>query len=574
MSTKAIPALIDGKCKNANLAVPSSPLRTVCAAKTSSVVGGGTSMEASQEASASFGNRSHCEEVQWVLHVKRTLETMNEEAYSRGLVSIFGVPKSFLAVKPEAYIPQIVALGPYHHWDRQLYQMEHYKLAATKRTQNQLQLHGFTLQQIVDYCVLKEHAIRSCYHRHIDLHADTLAWMMAIDASFLLEFLRNFSCEMGPSMSHMTDLMGMKMACNSILRDVMMLENQIPLFLVRKMLCFQCSSSQAVEDELSMMLVRFLKAVSPFKATQSLARIVQVKRYAHLLQLLYCIIVANAKDMCSCSNNNNEIECVIDAPESNNEENKDASQYAAQLFDSVWSSASALHIMNLLIVKPIEFLLKVPWPVVTAVFRGVRSSYNPIPVEPLLAEEIEIPSVTELIKTGVKFEATKGDLRTIEFDRKTATFYLPPMDFDANSEVVLRNLVAYETAAEPGPLVFTRYTELVNGIIDTKEDVRLLRRSGVVLHRMKNDEEVAKLWNGMSRSARPTKVDFLDKVISDVNDYYNSRWSVRTRRFIKNYVTGSWQVLTFLAAILLLLLTCVDAFCSVFRCGSLWSSLV
>ncbi|XP_009410371.2 putative UPF0481 protein At3g02645 [Musa acuminata AAA Group] len=531
-------------------------------------------MEASQEASASFGNRSHCDEVRWVMHVKRTLETMNEEDYSRGPVSIFGVPKSFLSVKPEAYIPQIVALGPYHHWDRQLYQMEHYKLAATKRIQNQLQLHGFTFQQIVDYCVLKEHAIRSCYHRHIDLHVDTLAWMMAIDASFLLEFLRNFSCEKGPSMSQMTDLMGIKMACNSILRDVVMLENQIPLFLIRKMLCFQRSSSQAAEDELSMMLVRFLKAVSPFTATQSLARIVQVKRYAHLLQLLYCIIVANAKDMCSSSNNNNEIECVIDAPESNNEQNKVDSQYSTQLFDSVWSSASALHIMNLLIVKPIEFLLKVPWPVVTAVFRGVRRSYSPIPCEPLLAEEIEIPSVTELIKSGVKFAATEGDLRTIEFDTKTATFYLPTMLFDANSEVVLRNLVAYETAAEPGPLVFTRYTELVNGIIDTKEDVRLLRRSGVVLHRMKNDEDVAKLWNGMSRSARPTKVDFLDKVISDVNGYYNSRWSVRARRFIKNYVTGSWQVLTFLAAILLLLLTCVDAFCSVFLCSSLWSSLV
>ncbi|RWV94071.1 hypothetical protein GW17_00043428 [Ensete ventricosum] len=555
-------------------------------------------MEASQEASASFGGRSHCEEVQWVLHVKRALETMNEEAYSRGPVSIFGVPKSFLSVKPEAYIPQIVALGPYHHWDRQLYQMEHYKLAATKRTQNQLQLHGFTPQEIVDYCVEKEHAIRSCYHRsastllfyptffalafrtpelifrHIDRHVDTLAWMMAIDASFLLEFLRNFSCEKGPSVSQMTDLVGIKMACNSILRDVVMLENQIPVFLVRKLLCLRCSSSQAAEDELSMMLVRFLRAVSPFKATQSLARIVQVERYAHLLQLLYCVIVANAKDMCSSSNNdNNEIECVIDAPESN-EHNKVDSQYATQLFDSVWSSASALHIMNLLIVKPIEFLLKVPWPVVTAVFRGARRSYDPIPGEPLLAEEIEIPSVTELIKAGVKFAAAEGDLRTIEFDTKTATFYLPAMGFDANSEVVLRNLVAYETAAESGPLVFTRYTELVNGIIDTKEDVRLLKRSGVVLHRMKSDEEVAKLWNGMSRSARPTKVDFLDKVISDVNGYYNSRWSVRARRFIKNYVTGSWQVLTFLAAILLLLLTCVDAFCSVFLCSSLWSSLV
>ncbi|KAK9923035.1 hypothetical protein M0R45_031470 [Rubus argutus] len=46
---------------------------------------------------------------------------------------------------------------------------------------------------------------------------------------------------------------------------------------------------------------------------------------------------------------------------------------------------------------------------------------------------------------------------------------------DGNTEVVLRNLVAYEASTVSGPLVLARYTELMNGIIDTKEDVKLLR---------------------------------------------------------------------------------------------------
>jgi hypothetical protein len=134
-----------------------------------------------------------------------------------------------------------------------------------------------------------------------------------------------------------------------------------------------------------------------------------------------------------------------------------------------------------------------------------------------------------------------------------------------NTEVVLRNLVAYEASNASGPLVFTRYTELMNGIIDTEEDVKLLREKGIILNRLKSDEEVANLWNGMSKSIRLTKVPFLDKVIEDVNKYYNGRWTVKGGRFMRQYVFSSWQFLTLLAAIFLLLLMTLEVFCTVYR---------
>ncbi|WOK96859.1 hypothetical protein Cni_G05567 [Canna indica] len=534
-----------------------------------------TSEETPATSSPSAGSH-YFDYVQWVFHVKSTLETLNEEVYSRVPVSVFSVPKSLLSTKPEAYTPQLIALGPYHHWDPQLYQMEHHKLATAKRTQNHLQPQGRTLVQFVDYCAKKEHAIRSFYHRHLDLDAQSLSWMMAIDVSFLLEFLRNVSDAKSLPVSHLV----IKLACKSISRDMIMLENQIPLFLVRKLLRFQCSSGQAAEDELSKMLVCFLKAISPFKATQSVTSIGQIKRYAHLLQLLYCVIVDKVNDD-NINNTNtdtaaNDTEISeIDMPEPNDEGEKGDEEYAKKLLDSVWGSASGVHIMNLLIVKPVEFLLKVPWPIVTSLLKGVKRSYDPIPSDLLLTDEIEIPSVAELVKAGVKFLATEGDLKSTAFDAKTATFYLPIIILDGNTEAVLRNLMVYETAAEAGPMVFSRYLELMNGIIDTKEDVQLLRKAGVVeSRRMKSDQEAANMWNRMSRPTRLAKVEFLDKVIADVNGYYNSRWNVKVRRFMRNYVTGSWQILTLMAAVLLLLMTCIDAFCSVFPCSSRWWSVL
>jgi hypothetical protein len=186
---------------------------------------------------------------------------------------------------------------------------------------------------------------------------------------------------------------------------------------------------------------------------------------------------------------------------------------------------------------------------------------------PPLVEEITIPCVTELSKSGVCFAPTTGNILSITFDIKAVTLYLPVISLDVNTEVVLRNLVAFEASNASGPLVFTRYTELMNGIIDTEEDVKFLREKGIILNRLKSDGEVANLWNGMSKSIRLTKVPFLDKVIEDVNKYYNQRWTVKVGKFMKRYVFGSWQFLTLLAAVFLLLLMTLQAFCSVYRCS-------
>ncbi|XP_038987915.1 putative UPF0481 protein At3g02645 [Phoenix dactylifera] len=540
-------------------------------------------MVSSDNSIASSNGSLLFDERRWVTQICSTLEEEVEEGVQIP-VSVFSVPKTLLSIKPEAYNPELFALGPYHHWHPQLYEMERYKLATAKRTQKQLQ--SIKLRQLVEYFIKKEHTIRSHYHRHLDFNGETLAWMMTIDASFLLEFLRNYSNAKGkvfrkvPTMSHMVDAARMKLAYNCILRDIMMLENQIPLFLVRKILRFQCPSYQSADKELSNMLIGFVKEVSPFKMMENFSSI-DVRRHAHLLQLLYLMIVPNAKE---ASETIDETEVHIGIPELNDTKPTGNPSYVKKFFNSVWSQASGLQILGVLATRPIKFLVKIPWKIISK-FPGVsilaarvaklfffqgdeKSEDEDSSNEPPLVEEIMIPSVTELSNAGVKFSATKGDLTTISFNSRTATFHLPTVSLDVNTEVLLRNLVAYETTVESGTMVFTRYTELMNGIIDTEEDVKLLRQRGIILNRMKNDEEVAKLWNGMSKSVRLTKVGFIDKVLEDVNKFHSSRWSVKARKIMKTYVFGSWQILTFLAAMLLLLLTCVQAFCSVYRCGS------
>jgi hypothetical protein len=111
----------------------------------------------------------------------------------------------------------------------------------------------------------------------------------------------------------------------------------------------------------------------------------------------------------------------------------------------------------------------------------------------------------------------------------------------------------------------------MSGILDTKEDVKILRDSGIVLNRLKSDEEAANLWHGITKFMKLTKVPILDNAIEEANSYYSNNWKVRMSTSFKKYVYSSWPVLTFLAANLLILLSALEAFCSVYGCSK-WSA--
>lgn len=537
------------------------------------------------------------DEYRWVINIRRTLDEELEED-TEIPVSIFSVPKNLLASDPDSYIPQQVALGPYHHWRPELYDMERYKLAAAKRTQKQLQT--ITFHHLVDQLVKLESRIRACYHKFLDFNGETMAWMMAVDASFLLEFLQIYAIMEGKvltrvssRMSHLVDIAGRKSAHNAILRDMVMLENQIPLFLLRKMLEFQFSSLEIADEMLLSMLRGLCKEISPFKMVEEFPN-VQVSEGTHLLDFLYCVIVPKSEEKSEEISEMNEVDEQIEGAENKERSFVAESSNVEKFLDEVWKLLSKLNrgpvrtIKRLLLSRPVKVVLKLPWTIISSLpgFKllkqpveyfffseekeeikpGNENSGDNLISKPPLVEEITIPSVTELSKAGVRFLPTNGSILTVSFDVTTATMCLPTVSLDVNTEVILRNLVAYEACNASGPLVFTRYTELMNGIIDTEEDAKLLREQGIILNRLKSDEEVANLWNGMSKSVRLTKVPFLDKVIEDVNRYYNGRWKIKIVKYIKLYVFGSWKFLTLLAAVMLLFLMTLQAFCSVYSC--------
>ncbi|MCD9558661.1 hypothetical protein HAX54_016189 [Datura stramonium] len=540
------------------------------------------------------GMTANFDESQWIIEIRRTLDEEVEE-FSEVPVCIFNVPKSLMVTDPDSYLPQQVSLGPYHHWRPELYEMERYKLAAAKRTQKQLQ--NIKFQHLVEQLIKLESRIRSCYHKFLNFNEETLAWMMAVDASFLLQFLLIYAVKEGivltgaissSTMSHLVDVTGRKSAHNAILRDLAMLENQIPLFVLRKILELQFSSLDLTDNMLTSMLVGICKELSPFKMEEKF-REIQVTESAHLLDFLYQMTVPKSELVTSEITEDRDQDQLDDTNQFENS-SFGKSGYVKQFVNEVGKILVKVNrgpvrlLKRLVLSKPMKVMFKLPWTLVSNIpglkllilpmkylfssqEKAEENPENENANNPPLVEEIAIPSVSELSKAGVNFVATNGGITSISYDGKNMTFYLPTINLDVNTEVILRNLVAYEACNASGPLVLTRYTELMNGIIDTEEDVALLRERGIVLNRLKSDDEVANLWNSMSKSVKLTKVQLLDKAIEDVNKFYNGRWKVKIGKCMKHYVFESWKFLTFLAAIMLLMLMTLQAFCSVYSCA-------
>lgn len=546
------------------------------------------------------------EEHGWILEIKECLEIQGEE--KECCVSVFNVPKELLTKNPEAYIPQCISIGPYHHVRSELCDMERYKLAAARRFQKRINGLGTFESVVVEEFKKHDWLIRSCYHKFIDYNEEILSWFMALDAAFLLECLQFYVRHVDQSyhsdvkqLGRVLDSNGTSFAHHSVVRDLMMLENQLPLFLLQKLLELQLGSKAKAEERLGSLLRLLCQELSPFSfklPEDSNCR--RINERGHLLEVLYYAIVPVFSDQnLNPTLKENSALDTADMPT------------VTQAFSFLGKTLSSVNVgpvrfltglpRRTLNQRPVQFVMKLPLrllftlgnlPVLRTIKKplavliqigkketegkgegeaegvGEESSFKIIQPD---RDELDIPSVADLYSVGVKFSPTNGDLTTIQFDGKTATLHLPKVTFDINTEVILKNLVAFEASAGPGPLVFRRYTDFMNGMIDSEEDVRLLRESGIISNHLRRDGEVASLWNSMGKCAvLITKVGYLDKVIKDVNQYYHRSWKVRVMEFVNNHVYVSWKLLSFVAAVILLVMTCFQAFCSVYDCKQMF----
>ncbi|KAK3024222.1 hypothetical protein RJ639_044691 [Escallonia herrerae] len=496
-------------------------------------------------------------EERWVNRIGQYFE--KEVTIHNVPISVFNVSKAIKAVKPEVYIPQVIAFGPYHHMQPELYQMEKYKLAAIKSSLRPEQILNFQ-ELVIDKMKELEPVIRACYHKYLDHDGYALAWIVAVDGLFLLDILRGYGHVMYSQRRNLTR--------DAVLcRDVIVLENQIPVILlkeIRKNL--QLNSMHDDDDlELFLMLRGFCQIHSPLK----LARISNTSSYTsclHLLDLMYFLIVNHQVTPTRPQ------EQVLGLEKTDGRTDAEQHQSEEDTNDLILNVGEIVEMgMHLgigkKVLKPIKVIQEMPWEKISNLL-GLKMGNEHDKDNHPIVEEITIPSVSHLSKfAGVKFIHTVGGIGDTKFVHEGATLYLPIITLNANSEVLLRNLVAYEVALSNSTGKLAQYVDFMCGIVDTAEDAQLLREKGIIKGDL-NNQEIADLFNGMNRMSAKAR----NKTVDEINEYYNERPMVKGYTFIKKRIFASWRILTLSSTILLLLLFILNSFCEVYGCSQFFGS--
>ncbi|KAA8546381.1 hypothetical protein F0562_002880 [Nyssa sinensis] len=203
---------------------------------------------------------------------------------------IFRVHHGLRRVNADAYTPMLVSLGPYHHGNPKLRAMEEHKLrylhSLLKRNGEESAERYLLLMEKL------EDRARKFYAEPICLMRDNFVEMMLLDACFIIEFLREYLRNiLSEELRNKDDpIFKSHWMPIQILRDMMLLENQLPFFVLSELFDMtQIPNSHTTLLQLSM-IPMFQTLPAPLSLNSQLRVALgpkSVRESKHFLDLLH-----------------------------------------------------------------------------------------------------------------------------------------------------------------------------------------------------------------------------------------------------------------------------------------------
>ncbi|KAL0403632.1 UNVERIFIED_CONTAM: hypothetical protein Sradi_2004000 [Sesamum radiatum] len=425
---------------------------------------------------------------------------------ARSECTIYKVHSHLRNVNEQAYEPEVIAIGPYHRDKDNLKMMEDHKLRYLHLL---LQRKNDNVEKYVSAIGPLEQRARKCYAETISLSAADFIEMLVLDGCFIIDLARKSNL---PYLREKNDpIFHMDWIMNSLQRDLMLFENQIPFFVLCEL--FDLIEVPNQHSRLIHLLLSFFDNLYPGKVFRE-SRSWSSHEIKHLLDLIHRNWLPS--------------------------------------FD--WLDVS----------KNGKNRKKRWWPVNRETrLRGANVSKH--------GEDSKnrwrfINCATWLREANVKFARRDGvTLFNIRF--KNGTIFLAPLTIEDRTDSFFRNLIAYEQYFQDTEFSFvTDYVKLLDCLIDSSRDVQILCRCGIVDNWLGDDEVVAKMINKLSDSVTGPGSSFVyAKTFDSINEHCNkrtNRWMAKLRR---NYLNSPWAIISILVAVVLVLLTITQTVFSILQ---------
>ncbi|KAG2724338.1 hypothetical protein I3843_01G013800 [Carya illinoinensis] len=446
---------------------------------------------------------------EWVISIKEKLEQARQDdvAGSWAKLCIYRIPHYLREGDDKAYVPQIVSLGPYHQGKRRLRQMDRHKWRALhhvlKRTNHDVKVY-------LDAVIELEEKARTCYEGSISLSSNEFVEMMVLDGCFVLELFRG-AAEGFKQLGYPRNdpIFAMRGSMHSIQRDMIMLENQLPLFILDRLLGIQLG----YPDQKGLVAQLTLQFFDPLMPT--------------------------------------------DEPMSKSDRNKlESSLGHPTTFDPL-SDQGCVHCLD---VFRRSLLRTGPQPEPRIWIK--RWSHGNRVADKRRQQLIHC--VAELKEAGIKFTKRRTD-RFWDIKFKNGILQIPRLLIHDGTKSLFLNLIAFEQCHLDCSNDITSYIVFMDNLIDSHQDVSYLHYYGIIEHWLGSDAEVADLFN---RICQEVVFDINDSYLSslseNVNRYYNRKWNTWCASLKHNYFSNPWAILSLVAAVVLLLLTFGQTFYGIY----------
>ncbi|XXG72862.1 hypothetical protein AAC387_Pa07g1865 [Persea americana] len=397
-----------------------------------------------------------------------------KESSTRFSCSIYRVPHFLRQYNEKVYDPQVVSIGPFHYEKRknQLRDMEEHKW---RNLQDIISRNGaVSLETYLAVLYKLEEKARKCYSEVIPLDSNSFVEMMLLDACFIIEFFRKSDSRD----SEDDGIFRMEGLEEAIICDLLMLENQIPFFILHRLFDLIDGCREHTLLEIATSLFSGFVVVNGLKHSPD----IQIQHLLHLM----------------------------------------------------------LH------TEP--FFLAVE----------KRSVFD-------FSRFQMIPSASKLKEAGITFRKKRllKTLCLLDIKFEKGVIEIPCMEFWDTSNLVFLNLVAFEQCYYPCKKYITAYITFINSLISTRKDLEILCREGIIENWVGSDGD--RVFNNVVRELTVRGDDFyLSGICEEINHYCNGSWPKMRATLVHDYFRNRWAIISFFAALFLLLLTLTQTFFSSF----------
>ncbi|XP_059077170.1 uncharacterized protein LOC131876281 [Cryptomeria japonica] len=432
----------------------------------------------------------------WYNHLDKFLTLGESHGENETSPCIFRVSPALLKEREDAYVPQIQHKECFNEEEKNLIKIEMENLWTQMERKFQ------------------ERDIEKCYDKYTYYASKFLGGMMVKDACFFLEFFRCLYNESEGDYENILESFFPKFGSkfnpsmrSDIMKDLIKLENQIPLFVLEEVLSMEKGDDlQKAKSSLQVLLKAVFHEIyyRPFDYCAE----GESPRQRHILDIYYCC----------CLGDEEPLEKKKRAEEPQGEKQK-AEEHWISLGNSKEDS------------------------------RKHKS------------ERKKVPSAFRLENGGVKIQASGEIVQDIRFVGKT--LHIPPIQLDSDSEIFIRNLVALEVYAPYSPLKrMTAFVQFMNELCPTEKGAAVLREKGVIFGNLEKHSEVTRLFSLCKQSHSLSSCHPIQITRKKLIKYYSRKSRIAAaeawNEFQKTYFSKPWLLIGGIGATIILILTAVQ----------------